>query len=205
MKILISLLCLLLLVQAAPESHKVNSLKGYYNFNVEFDMYSGFLDIQASPKISTHYVFITSKNNPETDDVVVWLNGGPGCSSLLGTLPTHSRLPDRTRSSVDLPRLRQSFPLKKRTQLEQQCKHPLPLIPPRRRLFNKQWLQLSIQRQQNSLRQYAFNKRMVQAIPLILKQSFLALRIIILRHVHSLTSWPITKKQRWHLRIRCFP
>ena len=85
MKIAISLFCLLLVALAAPAAHKVSSLKGYYDFSLEFDMYSGFLDIQASPKISTHYVFITSKNQPETDDVVVWLNGGPGCSSLIGT------------------------------------------------------------------------------------------------------------------------
>jgi carboxypeptidase C (cathepsin A) len=47
-------------------------------------MYSGYLTIQEKPLISAHYVFITSKNKPETDDLVLWLNGGPGCSSMLG-------------------------------------------------------------------------------------------------------------------------
>ena len=32
-----------------------------------------------------HYVFYTSQNSPTTDLVVLWLNGGPGCSSMEGT------------------------------------------------------------------------------------------------------------------------
>ena len=71
---------------SAPDDHEVTSLKGYYDFSNQFKMYSGYLTIQQSPKIATYYVFITSKDKPETDDVVVWLNGGPGCSSLLGMI-----------------------------------------------------------------------------------------------------------------------
>ncbi len=39
---------------------KVETLEGYMNFTGKFDMYSGYLTIQEQPKISLHYVFITS-------------------------------------------------------------------------------------------------------------------------------------------------
>ena len=84
MKILI-LLFLAVLILTAPADHEVKSLKGYYDFSNEFKMYSGYLTIQASPLIKVHYLFVTSKNQPSTDDLVMWSNGGPGCSSLLGT------------------------------------------------------------------------------------------------------------------------
>ena len=33
-----------------------------------------------------HFVFMESENNPATDPVLVWYNGGPGASSLFGLL-----------------------------------------------------------------------------------------------------------------------
>ena len=49
-----------------------------------FKIYSGYLPIPDSNGKQIHYVFTESQNDPKSDPVVLWLNGGPGCSSMDG-------------------------------------------------------------------------------------------------------------------------
>lgn len=78
---------------SAPENELVNITAisqipaGTYNFSV----YSGYLYIDNSTEFnrSFHYVFVTSQNNATSDPLVLWLNGGPGCSSLDGFVYEH--------------------------------------------------------------------------------------------------------------------
>ena len=44
--------------------------------------YSGYLNASETKRL--HYVYAESLNDPETDPVLIWFNGGPGCSSMLG-------------------------------------------------------------------------------------------------------------------------
>ena len=46
--------------------------------------YSGYLPADAEETVMLHYWFVTSSGNPATDPVAVWMNGGPGASSLEG-------------------------------------------------------------------------------------------------------------------------
>ena len=48
--------------------------------------YSGLIPVDAAQTVFLHYWFVTSTGNPATDPVAIWMNGGPGCSSLEGFL-----------------------------------------------------------------------------------------------------------------------
>lgn len=49
--------------------------------------YSGYVDASSTKHL--HYVFVTSQSDPANDPVVIWFNGGPGCSSLLALFMEH--------------------------------------------------------------------------------------------------------------------
>ncbi|GAX76569.1 hypothetical protein CEUSTIGMA_g4015.t1 [Chlamydomonas eustigma] len=62
-----------------PES--VHELPGY-NGELKSKHFSGYITIEDHKNL--FYYFVQSENSPEDDPVVLWLNGGPGCSSLDG-------------------------------------------------------------------------------------------------------------------------
>jgi len=63
-----------------PADDLVESLPG---FSLEQPLFSGYL--VATKTKWLHYMFVESASETqETDPVLIWFNGGPGCSSLLG-------------------------------------------------------------------------------------------------------------------------
>jgi len=52
-----------------------------------FKSYSGYLESNGGRHL--FYWFVESQNAPSTDPVVLWFNGGPGCSSMEGMLHEH--------------------------------------------------------------------------------------------------------------------
>jgi carboxypeptidase C (cathepsin A) len=69
------------LATAYPTADKVDSLEQMPDLS--FGMYSGYVAIPNTQK-KLHYVATLSQNDPATDPIILWFNGGPGCSSMLG-------------------------------------------------------------------------------------------------------------------------
>ena len=84
----------------APNEHRITSLPGW-DGDLPSKHYSGYLNITTSKHY--HYWFIEAENDPENAPIVLWLNGGPGCSSLYGLLEEHG--PFRINDSTDPPTL----------------------------------------------------------------------------------------------------
>ncbi|KAI3971914.1 hypothetical protein MKW92_006599 [Papaver armeniacum] len=71
--------------EAAPVNALITSLPGF-NGNFPSKHYSGYVKIDEK---SLFYYFVVSERNPNEDPVVLWLNGGPGCSSFDGFVYEH--------------------------------------------------------------------------------------------------------------------
>jgi carboxypeptidase C (cathepsin A) len=67
-------------VAAVPAEDEVTSIPDYGPLKSKY--YSGYLN--ATNERKAFYMFVESTSDPATAPLVLWLNGGPGCSSLMG-------------------------------------------------------------------------------------------------------------------------
>ncbi|KAG9468157.1 hypothetical protein GDO78_013648 [Eleutherodactylus coqui] len=75
-----------LLVDAAPTADEITYLPGLKK-QPSFRQFSGYLNVPGGKHL--HYWFVESQKDPSSSPLVLWLNGGPGCSSLDGLLTEH--------------------------------------------------------------------------------------------------------------------
>ncbi|CAI9785805.1 unnamed protein product [Fraxinus pennsylvanica] len=62
------------------QADKIDKLPGQPD-NVDFDQYAGYITVDPLAGRALFYYFVESSANSSTNPLVLWLNGGPGCSS----------------------------------------------------------------------------------------------------------------------------
>ncbi|XP_024926368.3 serine carboxypeptidase-like 20 isoform X2 [Ziziphus jujuba] len=76
------------LTKAVPEDALITYLPGF-NETFPSKHYSGYVSLDNHPPKSLFYYFVESEREPSKDPLVLWLNGGPGCSSMDGLVYEH--------------------------------------------------------------------------------------------------------------------
>ena len=85
---ILALAAVLAVAQAGPAEHLIKNLPGL-NFPVNFKMYSGYIQVNETHNKNLFYWFVESQRDPANDPVVLWLQGGPGGSSLYALFVEH--------------------------------------------------------------------------------------------------------------------
>ncbi|KAK7344936.1 hypothetical protein VNO77_15199 [Canavalia gladiata] len=75
-------------VESSSEADKIQSLPGQPH--VSFQQFGGYIQVHDKPHRALFYYFVEAETNPSSNPLILWLNGGPGCSSIgVGAFTEH--------------------------------------------------------------------------------------------------------------------